>query len=234
MVVVDLKTQEAVQPKRLLFYSGATMQAAAVENKGVWSHPPYGGWQVNGDKTLKERSFNEGRYLPVPDPEPEYSVRSGFTEPVITRRLMVVTDDFVANFDYGKGEVEHTFDCLYHLQGFGTVQDLEEQELQEYSHTEQLDVSPLGSAQFITDCGWYRLENGGKLNFHTTYDEAHNNGNQWISNHLCIFINRINISLLLIRGNTTHSRYFLCNLKTESTIPTAYFTSSTVLSLTSF
>lgn len=180
MVVVDLKMQEAVKPKRLLFYSGEAIQAAAVENKGMWSYPPYGGWQVNGDKTLKERSFNEGRYLPVPDPEPEYSVRSGFTEPVTTRRLTVVTDDFVANFDFAKGGEEHTFDCLYHLQGLTAVWDGEGQALQEHAHTEQLDPDPLGSAQFITDCGWYRLENGGKLNFHTVYSDTCNNGNRWM------------------------------------------------------
>ncbi|WP_321003324.1 hypothetical protein [Eisenbergiella porci] len=180
MVVVDLKMQEAVPPRRLLFHSGKLMQAAAVENRGVWSYPPFGGWQVNGDKTFKERSFHEGRFVPVPEPEPEYAVRSGFTELVTTRRLMLVTDDFAVNFDYARGEQAHIFDCLYHLQGLREIRDLQGNMLKEYAHTEQLDASPLGGAQFITDCGWYKTERGGRLNFQTNYTETRNNGNHWM------------------------------------------------------
>ncbi|WP_394526029.1 hypothetical protein [Lacrimispora sp. JR3] len=180
MVVVDYKMQEAVPPKRLLFYSGTMMQAAAVQSKGPWSHPPYGGWQVNGDRTLKERSWNEGRYLPTPEPEPEYSVRSGFTEPVLTRRLTVVTDEFVVNFDYAKGEAEHDFACLYHLQGLRKVMDLKERPMVVQRWAEQLDTDMLGSAQFITDCQWYEMEQGAVLDFTVEYTETENNGNKWL------------------------------------------------------
>ena len=42
MVTVDLKQQEAAQPKQLLFYTGDAMQAFGVENNSRWSYPPYG------------------------------------------------------------------------------------------------------------------------------------------------------------------------------------------------
>lgn len=180
MVVTDLKLQEAVKPKRLLFYAGGMMQAGAVENFGRWSHPPYGGWQVNGDKTLRERSWHEGRYLPTPDQEPEYAVRSEFTKPVLTRRLMVVTDDFVANFDYAKGEQEHVFDCVYHLQGLRTVLAKGRPAVPDQT-TQQLDDDYKGSAQFITDCHWYHEPEQVKLSFETEYTRDKNNGNQWLS-----------------------------------------------------
>lgn len=172
MVTVDLKMQAAVPPRKLLFYSGQMLQAAAVENLGVWSHPPYGGWQVNGDKTLKERSWNEGRFLPIPEPEPEYAVRTEFTEPILTRRLLVVTDDFVVNFDYAKGEQVHEYECLYHLRGLRSIQDLEGKKIEAMRRTEKLDDSPLGSAQFITDCCWYSSGSGACLEFQETFEGA--------------------------------------------------------------
>lgn len=180
MVIVDFKMQEAVAPKRLLFYAGEMIQAAAVENKGVWSNPPYGGWQVNGDRTLKERSWNEGRYLPIPEPEPEYSVRSEFTEPVLTRRLMIVTDDFVINFDYAKGDKLHNFACFYHLHGLRRAENLAGQTMVPNRQTEQLDTSMLGSGQFITECSWYDMEQGAALEFQLEYTETKNNGHQWL------------------------------------------------------
>ena len=120
MVTVDLKQQEAAQPKQLLFYTGDAMQAFGVENNSRWSYPPYGGWPVGKQKTIEERQWMEGRSFPIPEKHPEYAVRSGFTEPVITRRVTVLTDDYVVNFDYAKSsqpEINHDFQCIYHLQG---------------------------------------------------------------------------------------------------------------------
>ncbi len=175
MVTVDLKLQDPKEPKRLLFYSGERMQAIAVENNSRWSNPPYGGWQVNEDKTFAERTWNEGRFVPIPDYPPEYEKRTEFTEPVTTRRVTVVTDDFIVNFDYAKGEERHDYDCLYHLHGLYETNGLKWQ-----GYTEQLDESPLSSGQFITDCDWYTMEEGGKLRFQIKYGETRNNGSLWL------------------------------------------------------
>ena len=187
MVTVDLKQQEAAPPKQLLFYAGDAIQAFAVENNSRWSYPPYGGWPVGEQKTIEERQWMEGRSFPISKEHPEYAVRSGFTEPVITRRVTVLTDDYVVNFDYAKSsqpEAVHDFQCIYHLQGLTKMDDA----LSLVRHTAQLSEDPLSSAQFITDCDWYTenqtkcgVENGTenssavKFRFHTEYDEKHNN-----------------------------------------------------------
>lgn len=181
MVTVDYKMQEAVPPKKLLFYGGKMLQAAAVENRGVWSYPPYGGWQVNGDKTFRERTWNEGRYVPVPEEEPPYAVRSGFTEPVVTRRLTVVTDDFAVNFDYARGEQGHEFQCLYHLRGWKQIESLDGEELLPNRYTEKLNDSPFGSAQFITECNWYDIKKGVSLEFEETFSEEESGYAKWMT-----------------------------------------------------
>lgn len=197
MVTVDLKQQEAEPPKRLLFYSGEGLQAFGIENISRWSYPPYGGWPVGDQKTIEERQWEEGRSFEVPKNHQPYAVRSGFTEPVITRRVTAVTDDYVVNFDYAKSVEEgtHDFQCIYHLQGLISV----DYELELRHHTEQLSDDPLGSAQFITDCDWYQISKEDKeadradcfkaeknqtmvknseavkFSFHTEYDEKKNN-----------------------------------------------------------
>ncbi len=187
MVTVDLKQQEAAPPKQLLFYAGDAIQAFGVENNSRWSYPPYGGWPVGEQKTIEERQWMEGRSFPIPENHPEYAMRSGFTEPVVTRRVTVLTDDYVVNFDYAKSsqpEIIHDFQCIYHLQGLTKTDEA----LSLVRHTTQLSEAPLSSAQFITDCDWYienqtkcGVENGTenstavKFQFHTEYDEKHNN-----------------------------------------------------------
>lgn len=191
MVTVDLKQQDTAPPKQLLFYAGDAIQVFGVENNSRWSYPPYGGLPVGEQKTIEERQWMEGRSFPIPENHPEYAVRSGFTEPVITRRVTVLTDDYVVNFDYAKSsqpETIHDFQCIYHLQGLTKMDEA----LSLVRHTEQLSEDPLSSAQFITDCNWYtenqtkcgtedrtknNTENGTavKFQFHTEYDEKHNN-----------------------------------------------------------
>ena len=172
MVIVDQKLQDPVEGRRLLFHSGKLFQACAVENKARWSHPPYGGWRVNGDKTFAERTWNEGRYVPVPDEAPEYSKRTAFTEPILQRRMTVVTDDYVVLFDYMSGEEEHTYDCLFHCKGLISV---EADKKRHKGHTEQFSTDPLGSAQFITDCDWYDMSGTVKAKFEMGFGSGYDN-----------------------------------------------------------
>lgn len=153
MVTVDLKLQEPAEGRNLLFHTGKMMQVNAVENITKWSNPPYGGWRVLMDEEFADRSWNEGRYVPIPENAPEYTTRTDFTEPVTQRRLMIVTDEYAVNFDYISGENEHEYDCIYHARDFKKIKGVKE-----VKRTEQLATDPLSSAQFITDCTWYKTD----------------------------------------------------------------------------
>ncbi len=167
MVTTDLKLQEANEGRNLLFFSGDMIQVNAVENITRWSNPPYGGWRVLMGETFEERTWNEGRYVPVPENAPEYTKRTDFTEPITQRRLMIVTDDYAVNFDYVSGENEHNFDCIYHARGMKSIEGVTEDR-----HTEQLTADPLSSAQFITDCNWYKANSDTvKASFITEFTE---------------------------------------------------------------
>lgn len=160
-----------MKPDTLLFYSGSMIQAFACQNMGRWSYPPFGGWSVESQKTIEERQWEKGRWFPIPSNHPPYASCSSFTEEILTRRLTVVTDDYAVNFDYAKSEKLHKFQCLYHLQGLRELSG----SLSKTGHTEQLDAEPRSSAQFITDCDWYRAKGTACFGFQAEYSEYWNN-----------------------------------------------------------
>ena len=164
MVVVDQKMQEPVESFRKLFYTGKMMQATLVETNARWSNPPYGGMQydyLNGI-SFAGKSFDEGRSIDVPKDAPAYGEVTGYTEPVLQRRLMVMTDDYVILSDYLKAEKEHTFDCLFQMKGFKNLQADRKTYLK---HEAQMSTDPLGSAQFITDCNWWSAQGSSRSSF---------------------------------------------------------------------
>ncbi|HCD35189.1 MAG TPA: hypothetical protein DER01_22495, partial [Phycisphaerales bacterium] len=136
MVVVDQKMQEPVESDRLLFHSGKMMQAAAVQTHARWSNPPYGGmvYYDQPHRTFADKSFAEGRSVPVPDDAPEYGKVTDYTEPILQRRLMLVTDDYVVLADYLRGEQEHTFDSLLQMKEFSELKAADKKRVQ---HTGQ-------------------------------------------------------------------------------------------------
>ena len=172
MVTVDLKLQDPVEGKRLLFHSGELFQACAMENKARWSNPPYGGWRVNDDPDFATRAWNEGRYVPIPDNPPDYTKRSDFTEVVLQRRLTIVTDDYVVNFDYAKAEQEHKYDCLYHIKG---LREFDAKYKRYKGSSDQLTANPLSSGQFITNCEWYEVETPSRASFEMGFGEDSDN-----------------------------------------------------------
>ena len=170
MVTVDLKLQDPQEGRQVIFHTGQLFQASAVENCAPWSNPPYGGWRVmNNEGSFENRTWIEGRYVPIPENPPPYTKRTDFTEPVMQRRLAVLTDDYVVCFDYIKGEKEHDYDCIYHLTG---LRGIENGSLSALEHTEQLVTDPLSSAQFITDVDRYSAKGITKLSFMYEYDET--------------------------------------------------------------
>jgi hypothetical protein len=152
MVVVDRKMQEPVESKRLLWHNGDLFQATVIETKARWSTPPYGGmvYPEQGYKSLQEKSFAEGRFLPKPEKEPIYGSVNDYTEPILQRRLMIVTDDYVLLADYLTGDRNHTFESLLQMKGFEGLDGGAKSH-----HDPQWDMNPVLDAQFVTDCDWF-------------------------------------------------------------------------------
>jgi hypothetical protein len=157
MVVVDQKMQEPVESQRLLFYSGHAFQATAVQTDCRWSNPPYGGmvYDYVPVKTFAEKCWREGRFVPVPNKPPEYGSLTDYTEPILQRRLMIVTDDYVVLADYMKAQQKHTFDSLLQMTGFEGLAAPGKTFLR---HDAQWNPDPVSSAQFVTDCDWYSAD----------------------------------------------------------------------------
>ena len=156
MVVVDQKMQEATESERLLFHSGSAMQATVVQTDSRWSNPPYGGmvYDYVPVKTFAEKQWREGRTVPNPIDPPRYGSITGFSEKILQRRLMVVTDDYIVLADYVKGAEAHTYESLLQIKGF---LGLEAPSKKFIRHGAQWNTDPLGSAQFVTDCDWYSV-----------------------------------------------------------------------------
>lgn len=116
--------QEASPGERLLFHTGEAMQATVVQTKARWSNPPYGGmvYDYVPVKTFAEKGWREGRSVPAPTNLPVYGSLTGFTEPILQRRAMLVLDDYIVIADFMQGTNAHTFESLLHLKGF---EDLE-------------------------------------------------------------------------------------------------------------
>lgn len=175
MVVVDQKMQEPKESFKTLYYTGDMMQATAVETKARWSNPPYGG-MIYGDKThltFAEKAFEEGRSVVVPDDAPEYSKLTDFSEDVLQRRLMIMMDDYVVLADYLQANTEHTYDWLFQMKGFKEIL-ADKSEL--IKHDNQMSTDPLSSAQFITDCDWYKTNGASRAQFEMCWGEGCDNG----------------------------------------------------------
>jgi peptidoglycan hydrolase-like protein with peptidoglycan-binding domain len=156
LVVVDRKMQEAKPGARLLFHSGSAMQATVVETEARWSNPPYGGmvYDYVPVKTFAEKCWREGRSVPIPSNAPAYGSITGYSEKILQRRALIVTDDYVVLADWVKGTNAHTFESLLHMKDF---RGLEAPEKKFLRHDAQWDANPIGSAQFVTDCNWYEV-----------------------------------------------------------------------------
>ena len=169
MVVVDERMQEPVPSNRLLFYDGSMLNVCAVETSARWSDPPYGGQTPYPETFPEERSLIEGRDVPVPSIARKQGDIGTYSEPVLQRRLVAVTDDYVIVADYLRGEETHTFDCLHHYQGF---HELAAERKRHIRHTGQMNDDPYGAGQFITDCDWYECEAPVQIRFSHQYDRV--------------------------------------------------------------
>jgi hypothetical protein len=181
MVVVDQKMQEPVESFKTLFYTDKVMQATEVETNARWSNPPYGGMKYDwaGNIGFAEKCLQEGRTIPFPQNAPEYGAITGYTEPVLQRRLMVMLDDYVVLADYVKAESEHTYDWLFHMKGFSALTAPEKTFLR---HDDQMNTDPLGSAQFITDCNWWKTKGAAEAEFSMCFGKGCDNAGTLVPN----------------------------------------------------
>lgn len=162
MVVVDHRMQKPGECRNILFHSGEMMQVSATEIETPWIDPPYGGQTPYALKMPEEKSWSEARWLPTPDnPRPQGDTGTP-SKPVLQRRLIVVTDDYVVMSDYLRGEETHNFDNLFNCKG---LTDLSADTLTHLEHTAQCDPDPYSAAQFITNCDWYATYGDLKASF---------------------------------------------------------------------
>jgi hypothetical protein len=167
MVVVDQRMQEPTESKQLLYYSGSMLQASVVETVARWSDPPYGGQTPYPESFPEERGWLEGRELPAPEHRRDQGDIGDYSEPILQRRLMAVTDDYVIVADYLRGQDIHEYDLLYHFQGFQWIQADSNKHVK---HTGLMNESPYGAGQFISDCDWYECSAPALLRFSHEYD----------------------------------------------------------------
>jgi hypothetical protein len=174
MVVVDQKMQEARESFRRMFYTGDVMSASVVETDARWSHPPYGGMEYDGlNMTVAEKVWDEGRSLFIPDDAPAYGELTGFTDDsILQRRMLIMMDDYIVLADYLKGDAEHTFDNLMQIKGF---KGLNGEGVEKLRHAAQMNTDPLGAAQFITDCQWYKTEGTARAQFAMGFGKGYDN-----------------------------------------------------------
>ena len=162
IVVVDDRMQRPADSSLLLFYSGDMMRVSATEIETTWIDPPYGGQTPYAMSMPQEKSWQERKWLPIPEvirPQGDIGKES---EAVLQRRAIVLTDDYLVVADYIKSENEHNFDNLFHCKGLVGF----EAEAKEFTkHTQQMDSDPYSAAQFITNCEWFTTSGIAKFSF---------------------------------------------------------------------
>jgi hypothetical protein len=169
MVVVDQKMQEPAESFRKLFYTGDMMQATAVESYSRWMNPPYCGMVYGGDPvTPAQKTWGESRSMYIPDDAPLTGDITGYTDSIMQRRLMVMMDDYIILADYVEAEEEHTYDWLMQIKGFKELQANKKEFIR---HDNQLNTDPFGSAQFTTDCDWYKTVGTSRSKFEMCWGE---------------------------------------------------------------
>ncbi|WP_299780757.1 heparinase II/III family protein [uncultured Formosa sp.] len=141
MVVVDGLQQEAVPSEQLLFYKGDIMQATVVQTKARWRRIPI---------------FNKDLFPPWNDFdfEPDF-------EPVLQRRLSIVTDDYVVIADYMQAPQKHTYDWMLHPVGFQSIDGTKAKG----GIKPTLSDDSNSQYKYFTNAQWYQSKDGTEVQF---------------------------------------------------------------------
>ncbi len=130
MVMVNQLQQEAVPSTQPLFYSGDMMQLSLTQTQARWRPIP----RSNIDK-----------FPPWDDFDFE-------TEPILQRKLSIVTDDYLVMVDFVKSDEVREYDCLVHPLGFRSVEGAQKVG-DKLAVVSTDDSSPY---KYFTNCQWYK------------------------------------------------------------------------------
>ena len=162
--VKDFRLNKQVAPVQILKgvrglaveveHAGDLFQAVAVENKSRWSYPRFGGGLGYTEEEKKAGVIKtKAGTVKIPENPPEPGHMTEFTEPINSRRVMAVTDEYVLVLGQVSAEKEHTYDLLYQFPGFRQFN--KDAEIELLDRREKFDKSPLSAGQFVKDCQVY-------------------------------------------------------------------------------
>lgn len=141
MITVDELQQEAVPSEQILFHAGEMMQASIVQTKARWRKIP---------------TWNIEKFPPWDDKEFDADF-----EPILQRRLTLVTDDYVVIADYMGASQKHTYDWFLHPIGFESIKGAVKSGNPLDTLNKQFD-SPY---KYFTNGQWYQMKRGAELLF---------------------------------------------------------------------
>ncbi len=140
MVIVDEMQQEALPSSQPLFYAGDMMQVSVTQTEARWRPIPL-------NNIEKFPPWNDFDYA---------------TEPILQRRLALVTDDYLLTVDYLSSTEARDYDCLVHPLGFVAASGVEKvgEELPVINSDKS---SPY---KYFKLCQWYKgVEGDAKFEF---------------------------------------------------------------------
>lgn len=141
MIVVDELQQEAVPSKQNLFYKGDLMQATIVETNARWRKIPK--WNAEKFPPWEDTPYNED------------------FEPILQKRLSIVTDEYVVIADYIASNKKHNYDWLIHPVGFQSIKKAKKKG----SLLDSLSYKKDSPYKYFSNAQWYKSNKGVEINF---------------------------------------------------------------------
>lgn len=141
MVTVDALQQEAVPSEQPLFYAGQKIQVSLTQTVARWRKIPI---------------FNLDKFPPWND-----TPYAEDFEPILQRRLSIVTDDYLVLADYMKSSQEHEYDWAIHPPGLKGMTFMRKKG----DLLEVVDADETSPYKYFHDGQWYKMSKGGEFNF---------------------------------------------------------------------
>ncbi|MEI6865612.1 heparinase II/III family protein [Flavicella sp.] len=141
MIIVDELQQEAVPSKQTLFYKGDMMQVTVVETNARWKKIPK--WNAEKFPPWDETSYDAN------------------FQPVLQKRLSILTDDYMVIADFMKSNKKHDYDWLIHPVGLQSNNGLKAQG----ALLGQLSTKTDSPYKYFENAQWYIMNKGSKIKF---------------------------------------------------------------------
>ena len=172
MVVVDKRMQKP-SPCECIYYvtdkkvlrdthsKEDTFSAVCAQTVTEWIDPPYGGQTPYPFLFPEEKCKKEGRYILTPEKVRKQGEIGEYSEPVFSRRLLVLFHGYCIVWDFLAGKKEHCYDCLYHPMG-----RFDNEDKIVFARKARFSDDPFGAGQFIRNCYTAKIEKTACLRFH--------------------------------------------------------------------